>query len=95
MPAVVRIGDANSAGGLAQKGIATVIVNGRPISVVGDAVTPHPCCGSRGCAAHCSARTTTGASRTYAAGIRVQYVGCVDTCGHPRAQGSPNTVVGV
>lgn len=95
MPAVVRVGDANSSGGIALQGIASVVVNGRPISVVGNPVTPHPCCGSKGCGAHCSATTTTGSSTVIAGGIPVEYVGCVDTCGHARAQGSPNTVVGV
>lgn len=93
MPQVVRVGDANAAGGIALRGIASVIVNGRPISVVGDPVTPHPPCPKP--AIHCSATTTTGSSTVIAGGIRVQYVGCVDTCGHARAQGSPNTVVGV
>lgn len=95
MPAAVRVGDANSAGGIAQQGVATVIVNGVPIAVNGNPVTPHPCCGAPGCGAHCSAVTTTGSSRVFAGGIPVQYVGCVDTCGHARSQGSPNVVVGV
>lgn len=94
MPSVVRIGDANSNGGIAQNGIATVLVNGRPISVTGDPVTSHACCGSPGCGAHCSASTTGGSSSVFAGGIPVQYVGCVDTCGHARAQGSGDVLVG-
>lgn len=95
MPRVVRKGDANGAGGMVTGPcVPRVIVNGRPISVNSDSVSPHPCCGSPGCAAHCSATTTKGASRVRAAGIPVQYIGCVDTCGHARAQGSSNTIVG-
>jgi len=94
MPSIVRIGDANGAGGVATGGVPRVIVNGRPISVNGDSVTPHPCCGQPGCAAHCSAVTTLGSSRAIAGGIPIQYIGCPDSCGHSRAQGSPNSIVG-
>ena len=91
---VVRIGDANSAGGVAQNGMGTVLVNGRPVSVTGDPVTSHSCCGSPGCGAHCSAHTTLGSSTVTAGGIPVQYVGCLDDCGHDRSQGSSDVLVG-
>jgi uncharacterized Zn-binding protein involved in type VI secretion len=94
MPSVVRVGDANANGGLAQVGVGTVLVNGRPISVTGNPVTSHACCGSPGCGAHCSASTTIGSSTVFAAGIPVQYVGCTDTCGHARTQGSGDVFVG-
>ena len=47
MPAVQRQGDANSAGGVASSGVASVRVNGRPVVVPGISVTPHPYCGWR------------------------------------------------
>lgn len=95
MPKVVRRGDANSAGGLVTGPCApTVRVNGRPVSVPFDSVTPHPCCGAPGCAIHCVAKTTFGSSTVKAEGKSVIYVGSIDTCGHSRATGSSNVIVG-
>jgi uncharacterized Zn-binding protein involved in type VI secretion len=94
MPAVVRRGDANSAGGIATQGAATVFVNGRGVVPPGSPVTPHPCCGSKGCDAHCSAVTTGGSATVFAEGKPIILVGDNDTCGHARAQGSPNVFIG-
>ena len=94
MPAVVRRGDANSAGGVATQGAATVLVNGRGVVPPGASVTPHPCCGSKGCNAHCNARTTGGSATVFAEGKPIILVGDSDTCGHERAQGSPNVFIG-
>ena len=94
MPAVVRRGDANSAGGIATQGAATVFVNGRGVVPPGSPETPHPCCGSRGCDAHCSASTTGGSATVFAEGKPIILVGDPDTCGHSRAQGSPNVFIG-
>ena len=94
MPAVVRRGDANSAGGVATQGAATVLVNGRGVVPPGASVTPHPCCGSKGCKAHCNARTTGGSATVFAEGKPIILVGDSDTCGHARAQGSPNVFIG-
>lgn len=89
MPAVVRKGDANSAGGVVTGPSApSVLVNGRPVSVIGDSVSPHPCCGKPGCGAHCSAKTSKGASTVFAEGKPIILVGNNDTCGHGRNQGS-------
>jgi uncharacterized Zn-binding protein involved in type VI secretion len=94
MPAVQRQGDANSAGGVASSGVASVRVNGRPVVVPGISVTPHPCCGRKGCAKHCSA-TTNGGSATVKAGGKpiIRTSADVDTCGHARSGGSPNVRV--
>ena len=94
MPAVQRQGDANSAGGVASSGVASVRVNGRPVVVPGISVTPHPCCGQKGCAKHCSA-TTNGGSATVRAGGKpiIRTSSDVDTCGHARSGGSPNVRV--
>ena len=94
MPAVVRRGDANSAGGVATQGAATVLVNGRGVVPPGASVTPHPCGGSKGCNAHCNARTTGGSATVFAEGKPIILVGDSDTCGHARAQGSPNVFIG-
>ena len=90
MPAIQRVGDANDAGGIAQIGVASVRANGRNVIVEGNPVTPHPCCGRRGCAIHCSATTTNGSGTVRAGGIPIVYSTSTDTCGHGRHGGSPN-----
>lgn len=90
MPAVQRQGDANGSGGVVTSGVASVRVNGRPVVVPGISVTPHPCCGRKGCAPHCSAVTAGGSGTVRAGGRRVIRTGDADTCGHTRAGGSPN-----
>ena len=89
MPSVVRKGDANSAGGIATQASSTVLVNGRGVVFPGSSVTPHPCCGAKGCNKHCCAKTTGGTSTITANGRPINLVGDSDTCGHARAQGSP------
>ena len=91
--AAVRQGDVNSAGGVATMGASTVLVNGRPLVYPGVSVTPHPCCGSPGCGIHCSASTSGGSSTVFVEGKPVIRVGDSDTCGHARAQGSPNVYI--
>lgn len=96
MPGAVRIGDPNSAGGLAVgSGARSVQINGRPACTPGTSVTPHPCCPARGCKKHCAARTTIGSTRVKVEGKPLVYVGSPDSCGHSRALGSRNVVVGI
>ena len=94
MKALVRRGDINSAGGVAIQGHANVTCNGKQVARQGSKVTPHFCCGLPGCAIHCSATAAYGGSSTVTAnGIRVlRKSSDIDTCGHSRAQGSPNVV---
>ena len=94
MPAVVRRGDVNSAGGAAIQGARSVLANGRPVVYPGARVTPHPCCGAPGCAIHCMAVTTGGSGSVIAEGRPVISVGDSDSCGHGRVQGSPGVVAG-
>lgn len=95
MPAAQRVGDANGAGGVATGGVGSVRVNGRAVIVVGDSVTPHPCCGRRGCPpVHCSATTSGGSGTVTAGGIAIIRTGDSDTCGHARAGGSGDVMVG-
>lgn len=89
----MRQGDVNSAGGVATMGASTVFVNGRPLVYPGVSVTPHPCCGSPGCGIHCSASTSGGSPTVFVEGKPVIRVGDSDTCGHARAQGSPNVYI--
>lgn len=95
MAAVQRQGDANDAGGVASGGISSVRVNGRPIMVTGQPVSPHPCCGQRRCPPiHCSATTAGGSSTVKAGGISIVLTGDADTCGHARAGGSADVRIG-
>ncbi len=94
MPAVVRRGDINSAGGAAVQGARSVVANGRAVVQPGSPVTPHPCCGAPGCFMHCVARTTGGSGSVIAEGKPVILVGDSDTCGHTRIQGSPDVIAG-
>ena len=96
MPGAVRIGDPNRAGGLAVgAGAPSVFINGRPACVPFTQVTPHPCCGAPGCFKHCVAKTTLGSRKVLVEGKPLVYVGSPDSCGHPRALGSTNVIVGI
>lgn len=93
---VSRLGDTNVVGGIVVTGNLTVLVNGRPITRLGDKVTPHPCCGARRCPpTHCAARTTSSNFTVLVGGIPVTSLGDIDTCGHLRASGSFNVFVGL
>ena len=92
---VQRVGDANSAGGVILSGDPTVLVNGRPIATLGQSVSPHPCCGAKGCPPiHCAAKTTSNTPTVLIGGKPVCTTGALDTCAHSRAFGSPDVIVG-
>jgi uncharacterized Zn-binding protein involved in type VI secretion len=93
--AVCRVGDKNAVGGVILTGDPSVLVNGRPIAVFGARVSPHPCCGKKGCPpTHCSAKATSKNFKVLVGGKPVVTVGDLDTCKHPRAGGSTNVIVG-
>lgn len=92
MPAVQRQGDSNSAGGAATSGVASVRVNGRPVVVNGTGVAGHAPWG-RPHPPHASASTKGGSATVRAGGIPINRTGDTDTCGHPRAGGSPDVRV--
>ena len=90
-----RVGDRNSAGGVIVNGDSSVLVNGRAVAVQGVSVSAHPCCGQRGCPpTHCNAKTQANNSTVLVNGIPIILSGDVDTCGHPRASGSADVLVG-
>jgi uncharacterized Zn-binding protein involved in type VI secretion len=95
MPGAVRQGDTNSAGGVAKGGASSVKINGRNAMTPGQSVTPHPCCGRRGCQKHCAARTGRGSGKVFVEGRPLVYVGSSDSCGHARSTGSSNVTVGI
>ena len=95
MPGVQRQGDANVFGGLALGGDPTVRVNGRPILIEGTAVSPHPCCGRKGCnPLHCFCLTKGGNPTVRANGIPVITDYATDQCGDLRVGGSGDVRVG-
>ena len=94
MPKLVcRVGDRNAAGGVILNGDATVLVNNRPVAVIGSRVTPHPPCGKKG-PQHCAATTTSTNATVLVNGKPIVALGDVDTCGHARLGGSPDVIVG-
>ena len=96
MPNAVRIGDPNSAGGLATgSGARSVLINGRPACVPGVKVTRHPCCPRPLCIKHCNAKTGRGSRKVLVEGKPLVYVGSSDSCGHRRSLGSRNVNVGI
>jgi uncharacterized Zn-binding protein involved in type VI secretion len=96
MPAVQRQGDSNAGGGVANGGVPSVRVNGRPIMIPGQSVTPHPPYPRRGRNAHNNGSTVTagGNASVKAGGQPVVVTGDADSCGHPRAGGSDNVRAG-
>jgi uncharacterized Zn-binding protein involved in type VI secretion len=96
MPGLVqRVGDANAVGGIILEGDPTVLVDGRPIAVLGASITPHPCCGAKGCPpTHCHATTTATSASILVGGKPVVVTGDIDTCGHTRVGGSESVIAG-
>lgn len=93
--AVQRVGDRNTAGGVILNGDNTVLINGRAVAIQGASVSPHPCCGQRGCPpTHCNAKTQSNESTVFVNGIPLIFTDDKDTCGHARASGSPDVTVG-
>jgi uncharacterized Zn-binding protein involved in type VI secretion len=93
MPGVVRDGDKNDAGGAAKSSVPSVLVNNKPIVVVGDTVLPHSPFGKPH-PPHAKAKTTGGVSSVIAGNKPVNVKGNSDTCGHSRADCSGDVVAG-
>lgn len=96
MPGLVcRVGDKNSEGGVILNGDTSVLVNNRPVAILGSKITPHPCCGKKNCPpAHCAARTTTTNGTVLVNGKPIVTLGDKDSCGHTRVGGSSDVIVG-
>jgi len=59
----------DTAGGLIiGPGSQSVFANGLPVSLPGDIILPHTCCGTPGCSHHCAATTKVGLDTTVFAG---------------------------
>jgi uncharacterized Zn-binding protein involved in type VI secretion len=88
MPAVQRVGDVDSGGGVITSGVDSVRINGIPVSVNGSGVSPH--------ARRNSHRPVTagGVDSVMAGGSPINVAGNADTCGHARTGGSSNVSAG-
>ena len=92
---IQRVGDQNSAVGVILNGDSSVLINGRAVAVRGASVSPHPCCGHKGCPpTHCNAKTQTDNSNVLVNGVPLVFTNDTDTCGHARAGGSTNVTAG-
>jgi uncharacterized Zn-binding protein involved in type VI secretion len=91
MPGIVRKGDRNDAGGRVIADVwDDVIINGRPAARVGSLVEKHyphkhP---------HIVARCTLSSKTVMGHDKGLIYVGCKDTCGHTRIEGSNDVIIG-
>lgn len=96
---VIRKGDANVAGGriiTPQQG--SVYANGKLVACdLSQGSSDAACECSGGCNIHCAFHWTArvaGSRTVFAEGTPVLAEGDVDTCGHPRAAGSPDVYAG-
>lgn len=95
MPGVQRVGDKNTAGGVILNGDSSVLINGRPVALTNASVSPHPCCGQKGCPPiHCNAKTQATKYTVFVNGKAVSLTGDKDTCSHARSSGSTDVIVG-
>ena len=89
MPSVARAGVDTGGGLIDGSGISTVLVNGSPISVVGDSVADH------GSGIHNPPNAIVdGSSTVFAGGIAVTIIGSNVDCGHTVTTGSSNVNAG-
>ena len=93
---VCRVGDVNALGGVIIEGDPTILVEGRPIAFFGAAVSPHPCCGAKGCPpTHCAAFITSTNYTVLVGGFPIVTIGEIDTCGDIRVTGSLTVIAGL
>jgi uncharacterized Zn-binding protein involved in type VI secretion len=88
MPAVQRVGDSDSGGGVVTSGVDSVRINNRVVSVNGSPVSPHS-----SDPVHVPV-TTGGVASVKAGGRPINVAGNPDTCGHARTGGSENVRIG-
>jgi uncharacterized Zn-binding protein involved in type VI secretion len=91
MPAAVRKGDANSAGGLINgKFSPDVIINGRGAALLRSTVSSHHPYKQP----HVTPEVAEASKTVIANGRGITFIGAKDSCGHLRAEGSQNVFVG-
>jgi uncharacterized Zn-binding protein involved in type VI secretion len=87
MPGVSRVGIDSAGGTITGPGVPSVIVNGAPISIIGDAVAGH------GDGPHAGPVMVAGSGTVIAGGIGVVRAGDAASCGHT-ASGSSDVIAG-
>ena len=75
MPGVSRVGVDSAGGTILGPGVASVIVNGSPVSVIGDSVAGH------GTGPHAGPVMVGGSGTVFAGGIGVVRAGDAASCG--------------
>ena len=87
MSAAAIVGRSIAGGVIIGPGAPTVLVNGSPVSTLGDAVTPH------GEPPHAAAKIITSSKTVFAQGKGIVRAGDKASCGHSVVSGS-NVFVG-
>lgn len=87
MPGVSRVGVDSAGGIITGPGVSSVIVNGAPVSVIGDSVAPH------GLGPHAGPVMVGGSGTVIAGGIGVVRAGDAASCGDT-ATGSSDVIAG-
>jgi uncharacterized Zn-binding protein involved in type VI secretion len=89
MPAAHRLGDADEAGApIVNIQQGTVYINNVLASIDGSDVDGH------GTGEHASPVTDNGSPTVFITNIPANRQGDADSCGHPRAEGSPDVYIG-
>jgi uncharacterized Zn-binding protein involved in type VI secretion len=87
MPGVSRVGVDSAGGTILGPGVSSVVVNGAPVSVIGDAVAGH------GVGPHAGPVMVAGSGTVIAGGIGVVRAGDAASCGDT-ASGSADVIAG-
>ena len=90
MPGIVRKGDTNNAGGATASGESNFIVNNKPACVKNTPVKPHKPFKSP----HVSTKTGSTKPNFVINNTPVTVIGDPDKCGHSRANGSTDFIIG-
>jgi uncharacterized Zn-binding protein involved in type VI secretion len=87
MPGVSRVGVDSAGGTILGPGVPSVVVNGSPVSIIGDAVAGH------GDQPHASPTMVAGSGTVIAGGIGIVRAGDAASCGDT-ASGSSDVIAG-
>lgn len=88
MPNAAKVGVSLAGGIISGPGCSTVFVEGAPLSLVGDSISPH------GITPHDLSIITTGSLLVIAEGLPVVRVGDFASCGHAVSLGAATVEIG-
>jgi hypothetical protein len=96
MSGAARVGDILGPGGLlTAPASSNVIVNGRPVALLGCIYTPHPCCGVANCPpTHCFGPTVDSDCGVMVNNQIPLRKGSIGLCGHTVMTASSNVIFG-